>query len=108
MLKLATQFQCTWDPLHKIGVIEIHIRKDSEYAWLVNLTSTCQLIYKKFNWGKNYQALVEICEQLDMRMRNLKTFSTTRFPNSVRAVFDTLVDDFKAVIKCLEEIPKNG
>ena len=39
-----------------------------------------------------------------MRMRNLKTFSTTRFPNSVRAVFDTLIDDFKAVVKCLEDI----
>ena len=43
-----------------------------------------------------------MCEQLEMRMRNLKTFSTTRFPNSFRAVFDTLIDDFKAVVKCLE------
>ena len=70
----------------------------------MNLTETCQQIYKKFNWGKNYQALVEMCEILDMRMRNLKTFSTTRFPNSVRTVFDTLIDDFKAVVKCLEDI----
>ena len=39
-----------------------------------------------------------------MRMRNLKTFSTTRFPNTVRAIFYTLVDDYKAVLKCLEDI----
>ena len=43
-------------------------------------------------------------EQLEMKMRNLKTFSTTRFLNSVRAVFDTLVDNFKAVVRCLENI----
>ena len=106
-LLLCSQFLCTWDPLHKIGVMETHIRKEANFAWLVKLTEICQQIYKKFNWGKNYQALVEMCEQLDMRMRNLKTFSTTRFPNSVRAVFDTLIDDFKAVVKCLENIAYN-
>ena len=106
-LLLCSQFLCTWDPLHKIGVMENHIRKDPAFAWLVKLTEICQQIYKKFNWGKNYQALVEMCEQLEMRMRNLKTFSTTRFPNSVRAVFDTLIDDFKAVVKCLENIAYN-
>ena len=58
--------------------------------------------------GERITKLVEMCEQLDKRMRNLKTFSTTRFPNSVRAVFDTLIDDFKSVIKCLEDIVKNG
>ena len=104
---LSSQFFCTWDPLHKIGVIETHIRKDKDFAWLVMLTEVCQQIYKKFNWGKNYEALVEMCEQLEMRMRNLKTFSTTRFPNSVRAVFDTLIDDFQAVARCLENIATN-
>ena len=106
-MQLSDKFICTWDPLHKIGVIETHIRSDKEFLWLVGVTSTCQEIYKKFNWGKNYQALVDMCEQREMRMRNLKTFSVTRFPNSVRAVFDTLIDDFKAVGKCLEDIVKN-
>ena len=41
---------------------------------------------------------------LEIRMRSLKMFSTTRFPNSVRAVFDTLIDDYGAVVKCLEDI----
>ena len=95
-------------PLHLIGVKETHIRKDVDINWLVVLTETCQNIYKKFNWGKNYQALVEMCDQLDMAMRNLKVFSTTRFPNSVHGVFDTLIDDFKPVISCLEEIIENN
>ena len=107
-LKLPPQFIYTWDPLHKIGVTESHIRKDNDFAWLVNLTSICQQIYKIFNWGKNYQALVEMCEKLETIMRNLKTFSTTRFPNSIRSVFDTLIDEFKPVVKCLEDISENG
>ena len=108
LLNLPEQFLCTWDPLHKIGVTETHIRKDPTFKWLLDLTETCQKVYKKFNWGKNYQALVEMCEQLDMVMRNLKIFSTTRFPNSVRGVFDTLIDDFKPVVTCLEEIIENN
>ena len=63
-LNLSGTFTCTWDPLHKIGVKETHIRADKEFFFLVALTSTCQEIYKKFNWGKNYQALVEMCEHL--------------------------------------------
>ena len=106
-LQLPPQFFCTWDPLHKIGVMENHLRQDQEFSWLVDLTSTCQQIYKKFNWGKNHQALVEKCELLELRMRSLKTFSTTRFPNSVRAVFDTLIDDYQAVVRCLEDIANN-
>ena len=40
-------------------------------------------------------------------MKNLKTFSTTRFPNSMRSVFDTLIEEFKPVVKCLEDISEN-
>ena len=51
---------------------------------------------------------MEKCDQLEMCLRNLKVFSTTRFPNSVRAVFDTLIDDFKPVVDCLRDIIANN
>ena len=35
-------------------------------------------------------------------------FSNTRFPNSVRAVFDTLIDDYKPVVDCLRDIIANN
>ena len=56
LLDLPEQFLCTWDPLHLIGVKETHIRKDVDFRWLVVLTKTRQKMFKKFNWGKNYQA----------------------------------------------------
>ena len=108
LLGKTSPILCSWDPLHKIGVAETHIRKDKSFQWLVSLTETCQQIYKKFSWGKNYQALVDKCELLEMSMRNLKVFSTTRFPNSVRALFDTLIDVFKPVVNCLRDIIENN
>ena len=77
---ISETFISTWDPHHKIGVIENQIRKDKDFVWLVDLTALCQDIYGKFNWGKNYQALVEMCDYLGMKMRHLKKFSTTRLP----------------------------
>ena len=53
---ISETFISTWDPLHEIGVIENHMRKDKDCVWLVDLTELCQDTYKKFNWGKNYQA----------------------------------------------------
>lgn len=64
-------------------------------------------IYSKFNWGKNYQNLVEMCEILEMTLRNLKNFSATRFPNSVQTVFDTLIHDFKPVFQCVKDMSEN-
>ena len=43
-----------------------------------------------------------------MKMNNLKTFSVTRFPNSVRAVFDTLIEDYRPIVKCLEDVVKQN
>ena len=59
LLNKALPILCTWDPLHRIGVKETHIRNYQIFSWLVALTQTCQQIYMKFNWGGNCQALVE-------------------------------------------------
>ena len=74
MHTLSSKFFCSWDPLHKIGV-----RQDDAFKWLVDLTTVCQQLYSKFNWGKNYQALVEMCEKLEIRIRNLKIFRQQDF-----------------------------
>ena len=52
--------------------------------------------------------MVEKCDKLEMRLRNLKVLSNTRFPNSVIAVFDTLIDDYKPVVDCLRDIIANN
>ena len=36
-LSLSDQFICTWDPLHKRGVVDSHIREDPSFSWLVEI-----------------------------------------------------------------------
>ena len=80
------------------------IRKDATFKWLVDLQSRCSEIYKEFNWGKNYELLVEVCDMLEQNLANLHDFQVTRFANSVRFVFINLRKDYKPVTECLEKI----
>ena len=64
----------------------------------------CKELYNKFNWGKNYELLVETCEEIDQCMMKLVNFQLTRFANSVRFVVITLRLDYEAVICCLLKI----
>ena len=106
-MNLSHTFIASWDPLHRSGVVDTHIRKDSKFFWMVDVQNLCKSIYTKFNWGKNYEHLIEVCEELEVRMAKLANFSTTRFSNSIKNVTINVRKDFKAIIKCLHDIVKD-
>ena len=54
-MQLPEQFLCTWDPMHKGGVVDTHIREDINFSWLVEVQVVCKEIYTTFNWGKIYE-----------------------------------------------------
>ena len=104
LYKLPSTFLCTWDPLHRSGNVDTHIRKDASFDWLVCLQNTCKDIYSKFNWGKNYELLVDTCNEMEMSMKSLVKFHDVRFANSVRMVFINIREDFKPIVTCLNQI----
>ena len=65
-LHLPRQFLSTWDPLQKGGLVDTPLRADVTFAWLVQIQATCKQIYTLFNWGKNYEELGQVCEDMDM------------------------------------------
>ena len=96
-LHLSDQFICTQDPLHKGGVVNNHIREDSSFSWLVEIQTICREIFSTFNWGKNYQNFLQICEDLNVQMKKLTNTQMKQFSNSVRFVLINLRIDFSAV-----------
>ena len=71
----ASTFISTWDPMHRAGLVDAAIRKDETFCWLITVQMTCQSIFKRFNWGKNYELLVKACKILDTPMQVLKTLA---------------------------------
>ena len=53
------------------------------YYYIDICNGICKDLYNKFNFGKNRQTLFDICEEVEVRMRQLANFSTTRFANSI-------------------------
>ena len=85
-LHLLDQFICTWDPLHKGGVLDNHIREDSSFSWLVEIQTICRETFSTFNWGKNYESFMQIYGDLNVQMKKLTNFQMT----SVHFVFINL------------------
>ena len=49
-----------WDPMHKAGLVDTHIRKEAGYEWLNTITSDIANAFKLINYGKEYEHMVNI------------------------------------------------
>ncbi len=91
-----------YDPMHKAGLVDTHIREDVNFKFLNEVTDLVAAVFKNFNWGKNYEALADACESLGQELANPAKYSTTRFANSVRKVYMNFRKDYRAIVQCLE------
>ena len=57
--------------------------------------------HKEIYWGKSHENFLKICNDLEIDVRKLTNFQTTRFANSVRFVFINIRSDYAAVRQSL-------
>ena len=81
MLSIFRTNSFTWDPLHKRGVVDSHIREDTSFSWLVKIQTICRKIISACNLSKNYKNILQMCKDLDIEMKKLKNFQMTIFIN---------------------------
>ena len=56
-----------------------------------------------FNWGSNYEKLVDATALWKLQLTSLIGFSETRFANSRRQVYINIHHEFPAIITCLKD-----
>ena len=86
-LHLSDQYIFTWDPLHKGGVVDNHIREESSFSWLVEIQTSCGEILSIFNWGKNYEIFFANLQRFGYRDEKTNKLPEEKFANSVHFVF---------------------
>lgn len=86
------------DWLHKCGICEKNVRNKTENDWATKSAKLCATSFKDFNWGKEYEELRQIAEDLDIDFKSPKFHSQTRFANSSSRVFNTFFTDLPAII----------
>ena len=92
-----------WDPMHKSGLVDSHLMKEDKFKWVLSDIDVCMEVYRMFNWGQNYERLLEACEEMKTTLATLTRTSDTRFANSKRYIFINFLKDLQAVVACLEE-----
>ena len=92
-----------WKALHRSGLVDTHLCKEERFQWLVDDTDVCSQLFRMFNWGQNHEKLVESSVLWKLHLKELVTFSETRFANSRRQLYINIHHDLPAIITCLEE-----
>ena len=91
-----------WDWMHKCGLVDNHLLSEGQFKWTIKVLDVCLEVFKLFNWGQNYEKIIEECIRLRQEYSILAKTCDTRFANSKRYVFINLLKDLKPVISCLE------
>ena len=93
-----------WDPMHKAGLVDKHLNDNNDFDWLSGLVALCQDLYAKFNWGQSHELYIDAGKEIGEPTSNLTKFSETRFANSKRFVFISVLKNLKTIYKCLQDI----
>ena len=81
-----------WDWMHRTGLVDSHLtgEKAKEFHWVYKLVKLAVRMIRNFQWGKEYEKMRSMAQELDVALFNLQFFSETRFANSKRLVFRNL------------------
>ena len=90
--------------LHKCGICEKNVRQKSENEWATISAKLCAICFKDFNYGKEYEELKQIAEDMDIDFKSPKFHSDTRFAISSSKVFNTFFKDLPAIIERCRQI----
>lgn len=102
-------FHYDWDPMHKAGLVDNHLRKNSKFSWVVALSQSITSIFNDFNFGKEYEHFKDVSMEIqeldkgECKFKNPCFFSETRFANHCKKIYKNFREDFKAIITVFEK-----
>ena len=105
-----------YDPLHKAGLVDIHMRAPGagvKFKFLKDITDLISSVNTFFNMGMEFSRLLEIVKELeeegiDIKMKLPRFFSDTRFANYVALIYSGVVDNYPAIIRALTQVQEEG
>ena len=100
-----------WDPMHKTGLVDTHIRKNKEFEWLNSITADIAQAFKLINFGKEYEHFIDVAEKLRVDSTFLDKvyscvplfYSKTKFANHCATVYEQFFKNYPALVCTLEE-----
>lgn len=102
-----------YDPLHKAGRVDVHMRADKIFVFLLDNTDAITAVYRFFNLGQEFHHFMSVADELreagvDIVAKLPRFFSDTRFANYVHLVLKGFIENYPALIKSIMEVQEDG
>lgn len=100
-----------WDPMHKAGVVDTHMRKNANFRWVNKATDTIGDAFKAINWGQEFEHFFEVAQRLkadddfnsEVYCALPCFYSNTKFANHCSKVYLQAWKDYPALLSTFEE-----
>ena len=105
-----------YDPLHKAGLVDVHMRAPeagAQFKFLEDINEVISNLNNFFNLGMEFHRFLETVKELaegglDIKAKLPRFFSDTRFANYSSLVYSGVVENFPAMIRALTEVQEEG
>ena len=99
-----------YDPMHKAGRQDVHIRQDDSFKWLANITKVIGGAFKFVNLREEFMDFFEICQNIidnpaypESKFYEIVFFKECRFANSTSRVYNAAFQEYSGLVEKLEK-----
>ena len=101
-MKLSKNVNYAWNPAHLLQLADKDMRKS--ISWVDSICKDIGAVLSKFQFGKNFEAALDMAHNLGVDLKAPTWFSETRFASYVHNVFKNFSDNYGIVRHVLDNI----
>ncbi len=89
----------SWDGGHLLEKVLDDVRwKDLNVTWHRKIAGDAAEILSKISWGKAFEEVLKVAEQLEQRLKNPAAHCDTRFAQAERKVYENLAGNYQIIV----------
>ena len=98
-----------YDPMHKAGRQDVHIRRDESFKWLSKITKVIGGAFKYMGLDKEFETFFDICTEIienpnypETKFYEFVYYNECRFANSTSRVYNVAYEMYSGMVEALE------
>ena len=97
-MKLSKNVNFAWDPAHLLQLTDKDMRKS--ISWVDSICKDISAVLSKFQFGKNFEAALDMAHNLGVDLKAPTWFSETRFASYAHNVLKNFSDNY-GIVRCV-------
>jgi hypothetical protein len=115
VVRMVEWLLCTWDPAHRMELSLKSVREDKEgvdeelnsVSWYPPIPRDISQVYSNISYGKGYEMILQIAEDMGRRLYSMERFCDTRFAQSEQKVYANFLRDYPELCAAIEQLAQD-